>query len=126
PGARKRRASDDPILVCGGAGFLGSHLCARLVHEGKRVVCLDNFCTSDEEAIRHLLTEPGFALMRADVASFDDSSFAPVSAIYNLACAASPIHYQRDPLETLFASVHGMERLLRLARRDKVRIFQAS
>jgi UDP-glucuronate decarboxylase len=124
--ARRRRASDDPVLVCGGAGFLGSHLCARLLREGKRVVCLDNFCTSDEDAIEHLLPQPGFTLLRADVAELDDATFAPVSAIYNLACAASPIHYQKDPLDTLFTSVHGMDHLLRLARRCKVRIFQAS
>jgi UDP-glucuronate decarboxylase len=125
-GARKRRASANPVLVCGGAGFLGSHLCARLLREGKRVVCLDNFCTSDEDAIAHMLDEPNFKLIRANVAELDDSVFEPVSAIYNLACAASPIHYQRDPLDTLFTSVHGMNHLLRLARRCGVRIFQAS
>jgi UDP-glucuronate decarboxylase len=126
--ARRRRGAggDPPILVCGGAGFLGSHLCARLLREGKRVICLDNFCTSDEGAIRHLLSVSQFALVRADVAELDDAAFPTVSAIYNLACAASPIHYQKDPLETLFASVHGMDRLLRLARRDMARIFQAS
>jgi UDP-glucuronate decarboxylase len=125
-GARKRRSTDRPILVCGGAGFLGSHLCARLLREGKRVICLDNFCTSDEDAIEHLVGEPGFEVLRADVAELDDETFEPVSAIYNLACAASPIHYQRSPLDTLFSSVHGMDHLLRLARRYQVRIFQAS
>jgi UDP-glucuronate decarboxylase len=112
--------------VCGGAGFLGSHLCARLLREGKRVVCLDNFCTSEAAVIEPFLAEPGFKLLRADVAEIDDENFDPVSAIYNLACAASPIHYQRDPLDTLFTSVHGMDRLLRLARRCNARIFQAS
>jgi UDP-glucuronate decarboxylase len=112
--------------VCGGAGFLGSHLCARLLREGRRVICLDNFCTSGEDAIEHLLPEPGFTLIRADVAELDDAAFVPVSAIYNLACAASPIHYQKEPLDTLFTSVHGTDHLLRLARRCKVRIFQAS
>lgn len=124
---RKRRArGDEPILVCGGAGFLGSHLCARLLREGKRVICLDNFCTSDEDAIEHLVAAPGFTLLRADVAQLDDGAFESVSAIYNLACAASPIHYQKDPLDTLFTSVNGMDHLLRLARRCNVRIFQAS
>lgn len=124
--ARKRRAIEEPVLVCGGAGFLGSHLCARLLQEGRRVICLDNFCTSDEDSIEHLLSDARFALMRADVAELDDATFPSVGAIYNLACAASPIHYQKDPLDTLFTSVHGMDHLLRLARRCNVRIFQAS
>jgi UDP-glucuronate decarboxylase len=123
---KKRRDTERPVLVCGGAGFLGSHLCARLLREGKRVICLDNFCTSEEDAVDHLASQPGFELVRGDVAELDDETFEPVSAIYNLACAASPIHYQRSPLDTLFTSVNGMDRLLRLARRCNVRVFQAS
>jgi UDP-glucuronate decarboxylase len=124
--ASTRRGQEAPILVCGGAGFLGSHLCARLLREGKRVICLDNFCTSDEAVVEPFSSEPGFKLVRADVAEIEESSFERVSAIYNLACAASPIHYQKAPLDTLFTSVHGMDRLLRLARRCNARIFQAS
>ncbi len=112
--------------MCGGAGFLGAHLCARLLREGRRVICLDNFCTSAQEAIEHLLPQPGFTLIRADVAELDDAEFTAVSAIYNLACAASPVHYQKEPLDTLFTSVQGTHRLLRLARRCRVRMFQAS
>jgi UDP-glucuronate decarboxylase len=121
---RKRRS--DPILVCGGAGFLGSHLCARLLREGRQVICLDNFCTSEEDAIECLRGRRGFKVVRADVAELDASGFEPVSAIYNLACAASPIHYQKSPLDTLLSSVYGMDCLLKLARRCNARIFQAS
>jgi UDP-glucuronate decarboxylase len=124
---RKRgKQAERPILVCGGAGFLGAHLCERLLQQRQRVICLDNFCTSDPSAIDHLKERPGFDFMLGDVAELDDATFEPVSAIYNLACAASPIHYQRKPVETLFTSVNGMHRLLRLARRCGVRIFQAS
>jgi UDP-glucuronate decarboxylase len=124
--ARRTKHSERPILVCGGAGFLGSHLCARLLREGKRVICLDNFCTSDEETVDAFIENPNFTLIRGDVAELDVDTFEPVAAIYNLACAASPIHYQRSPLDTLFTSVNGMEHLLRLAKRFNVRIFQAS
>jgi UDP-glucuronate decarboxylase len=123
---RTARSNERPILVCGGAGFLGSHLCTRLLLEKRRVICLDNFCTSEVEAIEHLVSDPHFELIRGDVAELDADTFPAVSAIYNLACAASPIHYQRSPLDTLLTSVHGMDNLLRLARRFKVRIFQAS
>jgi len=123
---KKKRDAEKPILVCGGAGFLGSHLCARLLREGRRVICYDNFCTSEPDAVDHLLNEPGFELIRGDVAELDENAFEPVSAIYNLACAASPIHYQRAPLDTLFTSVNGMHHLLQLARRCNVKIFQAS
>ncbi len=126
PSSSRRSSGSDPVLVCGGAGFLGSHLCRRLLEEGKRVICLDNFCTSDESAVETLLNAEGFTLLRADVAELDDEAFESVSAIYNLACAASPIHYQKNPLDTLFTSVNGMNRLLRLARRCNARIFQAS
>jgi UDP-glucuronate decarboxylase len=115
-----------PVLVCGGAGFIGAHLCGRLLREGKRVICLDNFCTSEEAGIEHLLPEPRFELIRGHVARLDPAHFEPVSAIFNLACAASPRHYQAEPLDTLFASVNGVNQLLQLARRCNVRMFQAS
>lgn len=125
-GNGKSATIDAPVLVCGGAGFLGTHLCARLLDQGKRVICVDNFSTSVPEALGALLTRSEFRLARMHIAELDDKRFEPVSAIYNLACAASPIHYQRSPLDTLFTSVNGTHRLLRLARRHSVRIFQAS
>jgi UDP-glucuronate decarboxylase len=115
-----------PVLVCGGAGFLGSHLCARLLERGERVLCVDNFCTSDEDAVDALLARPGFTLLRRDVGSLQEEEFGPLSAIFNLACAASPVHYQRSPLDTLFSSIRGMDNLLRTARRWRAPIFQAS
>jgi UDP-glucuronate decarboxylase len=114
------------VLVCGGAGFLGSHLCARLLARGERVLCVDNFCTSEEESIAALLAQPGFVLLRRDVATLQEEELGPLSAIFNLACAASPVHYQRSPLDTLFSSIRGMDNLLRIAHRCRVRIFQAS
>ena len=124
--AASRGATEAPVLVCGGAGFLGAHLCSRLLSEGRQVICLDNFCTSDESAVEHLLQRPGFELRSGHVGEIDSEGFEPVSAIYNLACAASPNHYQARPLDTLFTSVTGMDQLLRLAHRCKARIFQAS
>ncbi|HEX7114129.1 MAG TPA: UDP-glucuronic acid decarboxylase family protein [Steroidobacter sp.] len=124
-GSREARHSR-PVVVCGGAGFLGAHLCARLLDSGHRVICVDNFCTSDEEAIEHLAGRTGFELQRRDIASLGQEDFGPVSAIYNMACAASPVHYQRRPLETLLTSIRGMDNLLRIARRYQARIFQAS
>jgi UDP-glucuronate decarboxylase len=115
-----------PVLVCGGAGFLGSHLCARLLAQGQHVICVDNFCTSDEDTIESLLAHPNFQLLRRDVASLQEDELGPLGAIFNLACAASPVHYQRSPLDTLFTSIRGMDNLLRMARRCKARIFQAS
>ncbi|HEY0938691.1 MAG TPA: UDP-glucuronic acid decarboxylase family protein [Steroidobacter sp.] len=115
-----------PILVCGGAGFLGSHLCARLLAEGEPVLCVDNFCTSDPESVEHLLSHPNFELMRGDVMSLDEGQFGDVAAIFNLACAASPVLYQRNPLDTFFSSVRGVDTLLRVARRCGVKLFQAS
>jgi len=115
-----------PSVVCGGAGFLGSHLCAHLLQQGERVICIDNFCTSEQGAIDHLLAHPRFELLRRDVASIPEDELGAVGTIYNLACAASPVHYQRSPLETLFSSVRGMDNLLRIARRHDARIFQAS
>ena len=125
---RKARARDGqrPVLVCGGAGFIGLHLCSRLLQQGKRVICIDNFCTSSEDVLIDLLDDERFELRRQDVATLEEDEVGPVSAIFNLACAASPIHYQRDPLGTLFSSVHGMNNLLRLARRYQAPIFQSS
>jgi UDP-glucuronate decarboxylase len=115
-----------PVLVCGGAGFLGSHLCARLLAQGQHVICVDNFCTSEEDTIESLVAHPKFQLLRRDVASLQEDELGPLGAIFNLACAASPVHYQRSPLDTLFTSIRGMDNLLRMARRCKARIFQAS
>lgn len=115
-----------PMLVCGGAGFLGSHLCARLLAEGEHVLCVDNFCTSHPESIQHLLSHPNFAFLRGDVTSMDEAQFGDVAAIFNLACAASPVLYQRHPLDTFFSSVRGVDTLLRVARRCRVKLFQAS
>jgi UDP-glucuronate decarboxylase len=114
------------MVVCGGAGFLGAHLCRRLLREGHRVLCVDNFSTSDEENVEDLLLDPGFELLRRDVADLEEDSLGEPAAIYNLACAASPVLYQRDPLGTLMTSVRGMDNLLRIARRAECRVFQAS
>jgi UDP-glucuronate decarboxylase len=125
PSLTAARSEARPVLVCGGAGFLGSHLCERLLQDGHRVICVDNFCTSEPEAIEHLVFHPAFELIRRDVAQLDDD-FDEVSAIFNLACAASPVHYQKSPLDTLFTSVRGMDNLLRIARRNGAKVFQAS
>jgi UDP-glucuronate decarboxylase len=114
------------VVVCGGAGFLGSHLCARLLKEGQRVICVDNFCTSEIEAVAHLVDHPRFELLHRDISSLSEEEIGNPSAIFNLACAASPIHYQRSPLDTLFSSVRGMDNLLRLAKLRGAKIFQAS
>lgn len=110
-------------LVTGGAGFLGSHLCERLLAEGHDVICLDNFFTGTKDNILHLLTNPHFELMRYDVTF---PLYVEVDEIYNLACPASPIHYQHDPVQTTKTSVHGAINMLGLAKRTKARIFQAS
>lgn len=110
-------------LVTGGAGFLGSHLCERLLSEGRDVICLDNFFTGTKGNILHLLDNPRFELMRHDV-SFP--LYVEVDEIYNLACPASPIHYQHDPVQTTKTSVHGAINMLGLAKRTRARIFQAS
>jgi UDP-glucuronate decarboxylase len=122
----KLEALPRPVVVCGGAGFLGLHLCARLLREGQRVICVDNFCTSDVDAIEHLIAHPRFELLHRDITLLSDEEIGAPSAIYNLACAASPVHYQRSPLDTLFTSVRGMDNLLRLARTHGARVFQAS
>lgn len=111
------------VLVTGGAGFLGSHLCDRLIAEGHDVVCLDNFFTGNKQNIRHLLDHARFELLRHDVTF---PLYIEVDEIYNLACPASPIHYQHDPVQTTKTSVHGAINMLGLAKRLKCRIFQAS
>jgi len=111
------------ILVTGGVGFLGSHLCERLVKEGNDVICLDNFFTGQKNNIAHLMSNPYFELVRHDVTF---PYYAEVDEIYNLACPASPIHYQFDPVQTTKTSVHGAINMLGLAKRTKAKILQAS
>ena len=111
------------ILVTGGAGFVGSHLCERLLAAEHSVICLDNFFTGRKENVAHLLDNPRFELLRHDVV---DPLFVDVDQIYNLACPASPVHYQYDPIKTLKTSVLGSMNLLGLAKRVKARILQAS
>ncbi len=110
-------------LVTGGAGFLGSHLCERLLADGHEVICVDNFFSSDKANIVHLLDNPLFELVRHDVTF---PLYIEVSQIFNLACPASPIHYQQDPVQTTKTSVHGAINMLGLAKRVKARILQAS
>jgi len=111
------------ILVTGGAGFLGSHLCERLVGQGHDVLCVDNFFTGTKNNILHLLGNPHFELLRHDVTF---PLYVEVDEIYNLACPASPVHYQFDPVQTTKTSVHGAINMLGLARRLRARILQAS
>lgn len=111
------------ILVTGGAGFLGSHLCERLVARGDDVLCVDNFYTGNKDNIRHLMGSPHFELMRHDVTF---PLYVEVDEIYNLACPASPVHYQFDPVQTTKTSVHGAINMLGLAKRVKAKILQAS
>jgi UDP-glucuronate decarboxylase len=111
------------VLVTGGAGFLGSHLCERLLAEGHEVLCVDNFYTGTKDNIASLLHETQFELMRHDVTF---PLYVEVDEIYNLACPASPIHYQFDPVQTTKTSVHGAINMLGLAKRVKAKIFQAS
>ena len=111
------------VLVTGGAGFLGSHLCERLLDKGCDVICLDNFFTGTRDNVLHLLDSPHFELMRHDVTF---PLYVEVDEIYNLACPASPIHYQFDPVQTTKTSVHGAINMLGLAKRVKAKIFQAS
>ena len=110
-------------LVTGGAGFLGSHLCERLLADGHDVICLDNFFTGNKENVAHLMGHPHFELIRHDVTF---PLYVEVDQIYNMACPASPIHYQYDPVQTTKTSVHGAINMLGLAKRTKARIFQAS
>ncbi|HEY7379545.1 MAG TPA: UDP-glucuronic acid decarboxylase family protein [Steroidobacteraceae bacterium] len=111
------------VLVTGGAGFIGSHLCARLLEDGCDVLCVDNFFTGTRDNVMPLLARPRFELMRHDVTF---PLYVEVDQIYNLACPASPIHYQFDPVQTTKTSVHGAINVLGLAKRVKARILQAS
>ncbi|OYY94479.1 MAG: NAD-dependent dehydratase [Hydrogenophilales bacterium 28-61-23] len=111
------------ILVTGGAGFLGSHLCERLLTAGNDVLCVDNFFTGSKDNIAHLMGNPYFEMMRHDVTF---PLYVEVDQIYNLACPASPVHYQFDPVQTAKTSVHGAINMLGLAKRVKARILQAS
>ena len=111
------------VLVTGGAGFLGSHLCERLLEDGNDVVCVDNFFTGSKDNIRHLVGHSNFELLRHDITF---PLYVEVDEIYNLACPASPIHYQYDPVQTTKTSVHGAINMLGLAKRTKAKIFQAS
>lgn len=110
-------------LITGGAGFLGSHLCDRLIEEGHEVICLDNLFTGSKRNIEHLLGHPRFEFMRHDVTF---PLYVEVDEIYNLACPASPVHYQHDPVATTKTSVHGAINVLGLAKRLRARVFQAS
>lgn len=111
------------ILVTGGAGFLGSHLCEKLLEQGNEVICLDNYFTGSKKNVIHLLDNPYFEIIRHDVIS---PFFVEVDEIYNLACPASPIHYQYNPIKTIKTSVMGSINMLGLAKRIKARILQAS
>ena len=111
------------ILVTGGAGFIGSHLCERLVEDGHDVICLDNLFTGTKTNISHLLSQPNFEFIRHDVT---EPLLLHVDRIFNLACPASPRHYQHDPVQTVKTSVHGAINMLELARRCRARILQAS
>ena len=111
------------IMVTGGAGFLGSHLCRRLIREGHDVLAVDNFYTGKRKNVDDLLNNPRFELMRHDVTF---PLYVEVDEIYNLACPASPIHYQNDPVQTTKTSVHGAINMLGLAKRLKAKILQAS
>jgi UDP-glucuronate decarboxylase len=114
---------DRKVLVTGGAGFLGSHLCERIIAQGDEVLCVDNFFTGSKRNIEHLLREPRFEMMRHDVTF---PLYVEADRIFNLACPASPIHYQFDPVQTTKTSVHGAINMLGLAKRVRARILQAS
>jgi len=111
------------ILITGGAGFVGSHLCKKLLEGGCEILCIDNFFTGTKDNVLDLLDNPHFELMRHDVPF---SLYVEVDEIYNLACPASPIHYQHDPVQTTKTSVHGAINMLGLAKRTNAKIFQAS
>ncbi|MDR0799309.1 MAG: SDR family oxidoreductase [Dysgonamonadaceae bacterium] len=111
------------VLVTGGAGFIGSHLCERLIHDGCDVICLDNYFTGSKDNIRHLLGYDRFELVRHDVTT---PYYAEVDKVYNLACPASPVHYQYNPIKTIKTSFYGALNMLGLAKRVKANILQAS
>ena len=111
------------VLVTGGAGFLGSHLCERLLNDGHVVLCVDNFFTGRRTNIAHLIQHSGFEMLRHDITF---PLYVEVDEIFNLACPASPIHYQYDPVQTTKTSVHGAINMLGLAKRTRAKIFQAS
>ena len=111
------------VLVTGGSGFIGSHLCERLINDGNEVICLDNFFTGSKKNIEHLINNPHFELVRHDII---EPYYAEVDQIYNLACPASPVHYQYNPIKTIKTSVMGAINVLGLAKRVKARILQAS
>jgi UDP-glucuronate decarboxylase len=113
----------DEVLVTGGAGFLGSHLCEKLLQSKREVVCIDNFFTGSKRNVAHLLPNPLFSVIRHDVTF---PIYLEVGQIYNLACPASPVHYQFDPVQTTKTSVHGAINMLGLAKRTRARILQAS
>jgi len=115
--------SENRVLVTGGAGFLGSHLCDRLIEQGHEVLCVDNFFTGGKRNLEHLLNHQRFELMRHDVTF---PLYVEVDDIYNLACPASPVHYQHDPVQTTKTSVHGAINMLGLAKRLRAKILQAS
>jgi UDP-glucuronate decarboxylase len=119
----KKISNRKRVLVTGGAGFLGSHLCARLLEDGCDVLCVDNFFSGTKDNIAHCLGNPHFELLRHDVTF---PLYVEVDEIYNLACPASPVHYQFDPVQTTKANVHGAINMLGLAKRVKARILQAS
>ena len=121
--SRLLKGSSKRILVTGGAGFLGSHLCEKLLDEGHDVICADNFYSATKQNILQLLGRPNFELIRHDITF---PLYLEVDGIYNLACPASPVHYQHDPVQTTKTCVHGSINMLGLAKRLKCRIFQAS
>jgi UDP-glucuronate decarboxylase len=116
-------SSKNRILVTGGTGFIGSHLCTCLLDRGAEILCVDNFFSSEKENVSHLMQNPRFELLRHDVTF---PLYVEIDEIYNLACPASPIHYQRNPVQTLKTSIHGAINMLGLAKRLKVKILQTS
>ena len=111
------------ILVSGGAGFIGSHLCEKLLNQGNEIICIDNFFTGQKKNIAHLMDNPNFEMMRHDITF---PLYIEIDEIFNLACPASPIHYQYNPVQTIKTSVHGSINMLGLAKRTKAKILQAS